>query len=124
MADADFEQDLLAMYAAPPQIGGGEACTLLVQSRLERGWTMRRWLIGGLGAAGGVLAASQWALASVRLRSDGAIAQDWSALTRHINDVAQAPAAAVGLPVETLYVSAALAVVALVFGVGRLVREI
>jgi hypothetical protein len=124
MADADFEQDLMALFAEPPTLGGGEAFTLLVQSRLERGWTMRRWLIGGLGAAGGVLAASQWALASFRLRSDGALAQDWQSLTRQLNELAQAPAAAVGLPVETLYVSAALAVVALVFGVGRLVREI
>jgi hypothetical protein len=124
MADADFEQDLMAMFAEPPPLGGGEAFTLLVRSRLERGWTMRRWMIGGLGAAGGVLAASQWALASFRLRGDGPLAQDWATLTRQVSEMAQAPAAAVGMPVETLYVSAALAVVALVLGVGRLVREI
>jgi hypothetical protein len=124
MADNDFEHDLMAMFAEPPSIGGADAFVRGVESRLEQGWTMRRWMVGGLGAVGGIIAASQWAFASLRLRGDSALANDWRAVSTQVSDLITAPATAIGAPAETLYVSIALAVVALVLGVGRLVREI
>ena len=124
MAELDFERTLVDLFAEPPAVLGAEDFVRGVEARLERGWTMRRWLIGGLGAVGGLVAASQWAMASLRLRADTALGADVHALSSHLSALVSAPAAAIGTPAETLYLSAALAIVALVLGVGRLVREI
>ena len=126
MAEDHFENDLPDLFAQPPAALVGHADFLAaVEAKLERGWTLRRWLVGGLGAAGGVLAASQWIPAALRIRSDGAsLGEGWHAFTGHLAAMASAPANAIGAPVETLYISAALAIVALALGIGRLVREI
>jgi hypothetical protein len=61
----------------------------------------------------------------LRIRGhDSGSGPDWQALNAHLTSLANAPANAIGAPVEILYTSAALAIVALVLGIGRLVREI
>jgi len=48
MAELDFERTLVDLFAEPPAVLGAEDFVRGVEARLERGWTMRRWLIGGL----------------------------------------------------------------------------
>ena len=43
------------MFAASPAMGDNDLFVLQVAHRLDRGWTFRRLLIGGLGVAGGVI---------------------------------------------------------------------
>ena len=45
MAELDFERTLEGLFAEPPAVLGAEDFVRGVEARLERGWTMRRWLI-------------------------------------------------------------------------------
>ena len=124
MAEGAFEQELMGLFAEPPALQGQDDFVAKVTARLERNWTFRRWLIGGLGALGGGLAASQLAMASLRLRDVQGTAVDLHAFGAHMSVLLSRPATSIGTPAETLYVSLALAVVALALGASRLVREI
>ena len=59
MSDHDFERRLERMFAQPPRVSDSEAFTRRVEAKLERGWGVRRVLVGCAGALGGVIAASQ-----------------------------------------------------------------
>jgi hypothetical protein len=59
MSDSAFEQRLARLFAEPPALPDQPAFTQAVQARLERGWRMRRVLIGAAGSAGGLIAAVQ-----------------------------------------------------------------
>ena len=124
MAESQFEQDLMDLFGEPPALQGQDDFVRRVETRLERNWTFRRWLIGGLGALGGLLATSQVVLASLRLREVDGGASHLAALVSQASSALARPATAIGTPAETLYVSLALAAVALALGASRLVREI
>ncbi len=59
MADPSFEHQLGRLFAEPPSLPGQAEFTAVVQARLERGWAMRRVLIGAAGVLGGLVAAAQ-----------------------------------------------------------------
>ena len=57
MSDPSFEHQLGRLFAEPPSLTGHVEFTAAVQARLERGWAMRRILIGAAGVVGGLVAA-------------------------------------------------------------------
>lgn len=59
MSDHDFERRLERMFAQPPRLSDGDEFATRMEARLERGWGVRRILVGAAGALGGVIAASQ-----------------------------------------------------------------
>ena len=59
MSDPSFEHRLGRLFAEPPPLAGHAEFTAAVQARLERGWAMRRILIGVAGGVGGLVAAAQ-----------------------------------------------------------------
>ncbi len=59
MSDPSFEHQLGRLFAEPPALTGHAEFAAAVQGRLERGWAMRRVLIGAAGVVGGLLAAGQ-----------------------------------------------------------------
>lgn len=59
MADPEFEGRLDRLFAEAPSLGDSEAFARRVLSRLDRAWTLRRLLIGGLGVAGGLIGVGQ-----------------------------------------------------------------
>src|SRR5579859_6362778 len=59
MSDKTFEMDLERRFAASPILPDTDAFAMRVTARLERGWTFRRMLIGGLGVVGGLIGAGQ-----------------------------------------------------------------
>src|SRR5579859_7056298 len=65
MADLEFEGRLDRLFAEAPMLGDAEAFARRVQSRLDRSWTLRRLLIGGLGVFGGLIAVVQLAASGV-----------------------------------------------------------
>lgn len=59
MAELEFERRLERLFNEPPALAGEGAFAALVEQKLNRGWTLRRWTIGAAGLVGGVVGASQ-----------------------------------------------------------------
>src|SRR5258707_15690393 len=59
MADRTFEMELDRLFGEHAAFPDADLFALRVETNLERGWTFRRLLIGGLGLAGGVVGAVQ-----------------------------------------------------------------
>ena len=72
MAEVDFERRLERLFAEAPELPDGKGFAERVERRLDRGWTARRWLIGGAGVVGGVVGASQLMLSNVFQRVETA----------------------------------------------------
>lgn len=125
MVDRDFDAQLSRLFAAPPSFPDAEAFQARVERRLDRGWAMRRLLIGAAGAVAGIVAVGQ--LISSRLGSElqhaseqGMTSMDLGVdkLMSRVDQFVATPAS-----VETLWLGAALAAIALAFAVTRLVEE-
>lgn len=126
MGEIDFERRLERLFADPPRFPDAEAFAMRVERRLDRGWTVRRTLIGAAGVAGGVVGASQLILSSFIDRMESAsegsariITAGWSQLAPNADLLAGLPAGSVGL-----WVAAGLALLAMGFVVTRLIEEI
>lgn len=65
MADLEFENRLHRLFAQPPALGDDAAFAAKVDRRLDRTWTLRRLLIGGLGIGGGLIGVGQVAASGV-----------------------------------------------------------
>ncbi len=59
MADQDFDAQLARMFAAHPSFPDQTAFAQKVEARLDRGFGLRRVVIGVLGLGGGLIAAGQ-----------------------------------------------------------------
>jgi hypothetical protein len=59
MAELEFERRLERLFNEPPALAGEGAFAALVEQKLNRGWTLRRGIIGAAGLIGGVVGASQ-----------------------------------------------------------------
>ncbi|HWA61807.1 MAG TPA: hypothetical protein VG939_10550 [Caulobacteraceae bacterium] len=125
MAERDFEMALDRLFAEAPAFGDADLFALRVEDRLDRGWTFRRLLIGGLGMAGGLIGGGQ-------ILSTNLFGQ-LNAFTQHSSEVLNRGLATVlpegfrggvGISAEVIWMSAALAAVAVGLAVTRLIREI
>ncbi|HEY5106869.1 MAG TPA: hypothetical protein VII73_08870 [Caulobacteraceae bacterium] len=126
MADLEFEDRIDRMFAQAPTFGDADLFALRLDERLNRGWTARRMLIGGLGLAGGLVGGAQVIGSGVISRFDEISAQSGRLLTQRLSEVAPFDLLPVGFAVDgqILWMSAALAAVAIGFAVARAVREI
>jgi hypothetical protein len=124
MAEASFEFALERLFADAPAMRDADLFAAEVMSRLDRGWTARRVLIGGMGAVGGVIGAAQviGTDAFGRLHDVGAHAT--AVLNQAIVQALPAGAGPVGVDLQMVVMVGALAIVAAGFGLARLVREI
>ncbi len=125
MADLDFEAQLSRLYGQPPVFRDAELFAQQVTERLDRGWALRRVVIGATGVVAGLAAAVQLV--------GGRFAEEFSAVSR---DGAQQLDLGLGQLTsrydqlftmggsETLWIAAALALLALAFGVTRLMDEV
>ena len=59
MSDFEFEARLERMFSQPPRVTDPGVFAAQVQARLERGWALRRLVIGAAGLLGGAVAVSQ-----------------------------------------------------------------
>jgi hypothetical protein len=126
MPETSFDYELERLYADPPLFPDAELFALRVRERLERGWTARQLLIGAMGVLGGLIG-------SVQLLNSEALAQITAAAARSNAFVGQEIApklsqalapAGVSVDSQVIWMAAALAVVAIGFGLARLFREI
>ena len=128
MGDRTFEADLERGFAQTPAFHDADLFALRVTEALDRGWAVRRLLIGALGVAGGLIGGAQF------LRY-GLIAQVASVETTSrllVEDVTRLPAAraissllnsGATMDSEVLWMSGALAVLAFGLFVTRAIRE-
>ena len=126
MADLAFEAQLDRLFAQSPALGDADLFALKLEERLDRGWTARRLLIGGLGLAGGLIGGAQIIGSGVVSRFDSISAQSARLISARLSDVAPFNLLPAGFAIdgEMLWMSAALAAVAIGFAVARAVREI
>ncbi len=125
MADRSFEIELDRMFSNHPAFADGDAFAARVEARLDRGWTMRRLLIGGLGLAGGLIGGAQVLGSGLLQRADAIAGQSNKLISGQLADLAGAHVLPGGLEVngEILWMSAALAIVAVGLGVTRAIRD-
>ncbi|MGH7023308.1 MAG: hypothetical protein ACREEB_06910 [Caulobacteraceae bacterium] len=123
MADRTFEMELDRLFGEHPAFADADLFAMRVETSLERGWTFRRLLIGGLGLAGGLIGAVQLMGYGVMPRLDALATQYAPSIQVKWTDTHLLPG---GMEVngEVLWMSAAMAIVAIGFAVTRAIREI
>ncbi len=124
MADLDFETQLSRLYGQAPALRDAETFARQVTDKLDRGWALRRVLIGATGVVAGVAAAVQM----VGARFEGELSQlsegtqkldlGLSKLTSRYDQLFTLGGS------ETLWLGVALAGLALAFAVTRLMDEV
>ena len=124
MADLDFEAQLTRLYNQAPVLRDAELFAQEVTERLDRGWALRRVVIGATGVVAGLAAAvqlvgSRFAEEISAVSRDGAqqLGLGLGQLTHYDQLFAMGGS-------ETLWIAAALALLALAFGFTRLMDEV
>jgi hypothetical protein len=125
VADLDFETQLSRLYNQAPTFRDAELFAQQVTERLDRGWAMRRVVIGATGVVAGLAVAvqmlgSRFVSEFSTLSRDGTQKLDLGLdkLVTHYDQVVGSNGT------ETLWVVAVMAVLALAFAVTRLVDEV
>ncbi|HEX4179823.1 MAG TPA: hypothetical protein VHY32_03450 [Caulobacteraceae bacterium] len=126
MAELEFEARLDRLFAQAPVFPDAAIFAIEVDHRLERGWTLRRLLIGGLGLLGGLFGVVQLVSLNVLSRAETLTAQSSKLLSQNVHQFIPLHLSFLDLPFgrEILGMSAALAVIALVLGLTRAIEEI
>ena len=121
MAELEFEARLDRLFAQAPNFPDAAIFALKVDHRLERGWTVRRTLIGGL------FGVAQVVSSGVLGRAEMLSAQSSKLLSQNLHQFIPLHLSLLDdLPFgrEVLGMSAALAVIALVLALTRAIEEI
>lgn len=126
MAEVVFERELERMFAEAPAFVDAEYFAMRVEQRLDRGWTARRMLIGGLGLVGGLIGGGQLLASGVMSRIGSLPTESSRAVYAGVREIIPESLSLNNLPLggEALWMSAALAVVAIGLGLTRAIREI
>lgn len=124
MAEIDFERRLERLFAQHPELPDASAFAAGIEKKLDRGWNLRRWLIGAAGLAGGVVGASQLVMSNLVQRVESA-EQSARALGQGLarvtptTDMVSALSGGYGL-----WIAVGLAILTLGFAVTRVIEEI
>jgi hypothetical protein len=124
VADLDFETQLSRLYGQSPVFRDSEQFTQRVTDKLDRGWAVRRAVIGATGVAAGMAAAAQ--LIGSRFASEFSnVSRDGAQqLNLGLDKVMARYDQLFTGSAETIWLAAALAAIALAFAVTRLVDEV
>jgi hypothetical protein len=126
MSDLEFETRLDRMFAEPPHFADAEQFARKVETRLERGWSLRGVVITAAGIVGGAVGAMQLMGAGVFLRAAGTEAgAQAGVLGKAFHQVVTASSSFGALPVspEVLWMTAGLGVMAIGFAITRASQE-
>jgi hypothetical protein len=126
MADQEFELALDRMFGQSPHFADASLFTLKVEDRLERGWTFRQVLIVGLGIIGGLFGVVQVVSSGLIGRAEVFSTQSSKVLSESLHRFMPRSLSFLDLPFgrEIFWMSAILAIVALVLAVTRAIEEI
>jgi hypothetical protein len=125
MVEAEFERRLERLFAEAPELPDAQSFADRIERRLDRGWNLRRWLIGAAGVAGGVIGASQLMMSNLFQRVETA-SESVGVLTSGLSQARISPEwmTMLGGGAATVWVASALAVVAMGFALRRVIEEI
>jgi hypothetical protein len=125
MAEPDFEAQLTRLYSEAPSFPDAELFAAHVGASLDRGWAMRRVLIGGAGVVAGLIAAFQivttrFSAELQTLSHNGTrdLNADIDMAMSKLTQITSTPAS-----VEALWLAAGLALLALGFAVTRMMED-
>ena len=125
MAEPDFEAQLTRLYNEAPSFPDAELFAAQVGASLDRGWAMRRVLIGGAGVVAGLIAAFQivttrFSAELQTLSHNGTrdLNADIDMAMSKLTQITSTPAS-----VEALWLAAGLALLALGFAVTRMMED-
>jgi hypothetical protein len=130
MSEKTFEMDLERQFSATPILPDADAFAVRVTARLDRGWTFRQLLIGGLGLIGGLIGAGQVLGSGLVSRLETIGAQSDTLVK---SGIASLPAArglttllsmGSGMDGQVLWMSAGLGALAVGLFVTRAIREL
>ena len=130
MAERTFEMEMERCFADAPVLPDAELFAARVTETLDRGWTFRQFLIGGLGITGGLIGAGQVLGSGLIGRLDSLSAHSSTLLRTGFGEaplfrsVSTLLSATSSLDGQVLWMSAALAVLAVGLFVTRAIREI
>lgn len=126
MAEIDFERALERQFSDAPYFSDSHAFAERVGRRLDRGWATRRLLIGAAGVIGGVIGGSQLIMSNLISRAEFTSAESARVLTSGMRQIAPQADWLFSRPagIETIWVAAGLAVLAMGFAITRLIEEI
>jgi hypothetical protein len=130
MVDRSFEMELDRQFSVSPMLPDSDYFAARVGARLDRGWAFRHLMIGGLGLAGGLIGAGQL-LGSGLLSRMQVLANHSNALINTgvitklpvARGLAELFSAGSGVDGQVLWMSAALAALAVGLFVTRVIRE-
>ena len=125
MAELEFERRLERLFNEPPAFSDEKAFAVSVEQKLDRGWTLRRWVIGAAGLVGGVVGASQLIMSNfverVETASQGStrlIEAGFSQWTPRLEMLSALPAGS-----SVVWIASGMAVLAIGFVVTRVFEE-
>ncbi|HEY8571168.1 hypothetical protein [Phenylobacterium sp.] len=125
MAEVDFERRLERLFAEAPELPDARAFAERIERRLDRGWNVRRWLIGAAGVVGGLIGASQLMVSNLFQRAETA-SESARVLTSSLSQVRASPdwMTLLGGGGATVWVASGLAILAMAFALRRVIEEI
>ncbi|MFZ5668530.1 MAG: hypothetical protein ACOY4K_03465 [Pseudomonadota bacterium] len=125
MADLDFEMTLDRLFNEPPATPDAEAFARRVETRLDRGWSLRQVGIGAAGLVAGLVGVGQLLDSRLLFTAGEATERKALALGDGVSGLFRAGEALGGLPFggEAMWLAAALGAMALAFAVTRAVEE-
>jgi hypothetical protein len=126
VAETSFEFRLERMFADAAPAPDAELFALRVLERLDRGWNARRFVIGAMGALGGVIGAYEILGSGATGQLVAYVDRTNEFLARHVAASVTGVLAPGGIyvDVQAIWLAGALAIIAAGFGLARLVREI
>jgi hypothetical protein len=130
MADKSFEAELERRFADSPAFPDADLFAARVGAVLDRGWGLRRLLIGGLGLVGGIIGGAQVLRLDVLERIGALQAPTQSLLATSLARFPQARAVAdivssgASMDTEVLWMSGGLAILAVGLLVTRTFKDV
>ena len=125
MAELEFERRLERLFADPPAFSDEEAFATSVERKLNRGWNLRRWIIGAAGLAGGVIGASQLIMSNFFQQVETASAGSTRLIEAGVQQLAPRADLLSALPAgsSVVWIASGMAVLAIGFVVTRVLEE-
>lgn len=132
MVEIDFERRLERLFAEAPELPDARGFAERVEARLDRGWNVRRLMIGAAGIGGGIIGASQLMMSNMlqgdvfkQMESAGSSAR---VLTGGLSQVAVTSRPewmeALTAGGSIVWIASGLAILAMAFVLTRVVEEL
>jgi hypothetical protein len=125
MAELGFDALLDRMFADVPVFADADTFARRIDERLDRGWTVRRTVIGGLGLIGGLIGGAQILGSGLLSRMGELTNRSDRVISAGLSDLVPTDLMPRGILLngEILWMAAALAAVAVGFALTRALRE-